>query len=514
MIEQATLEENLYHYFGYKTFRTGQRELVEEVLNGNDVLGILPTGSGKSLCYQLPAKLMKGTTIVVSPLISLMIDQVNQLKANHFKKVTALNSFMNPMERRQIYRELQTYDLIYVSPELLQQDELIRRLKQIRVPLFVIDEAHCISQWGHEFRPDYLKLGSVIRELNDPVIMALSATATKEVQQDIVTYLKRPNMVKHIFPMDRENIVITVKKVDDDQEKIALLRDLFKKYTCPAIIYFSSRHSAETTAQLLREKLPEQRIAFYHGGMEQMDRIAIQQQFMHDQLDIICCTSAFGMGINKSNIRLVVHFHLPPQLESYIQEIGRAGRDGEPSIALLLYANMDKMIPTGLIRKELPSRQQLEIVVRQLELLEERKQAFPSTEEAVDMFQLNETQWRFLRHQIEKHGMIEKNNWAVNHENWQRTRLSIQHYMEERVSIKERKLMEMIQWTETQGCLRKHLYQHFQDSYSKPLDNCCSNCGFSYSVLQPVDKSINTDVPAGSWWEKLQKLLLAGGNYA
>src|SRR5690625_2720860 len=213
------LTEHLQQHFKYDTFRQGQEEIIQDVLNGYSVLGVLPTGSGKSLCYQLTAKLLSGTTIVVSPLISLMIDQVKQLKAIQFKEVVALNSFMEYAERRQVYEQLHTYKLVYVSPELLQKESLLAYLQQVDISLFVIDEAHCISQWGHEFRPDYLKLHSIIKLFKNPPILALSATATVNVQTDITTSLHRPNMIKHIYPMDRENITFCVRETSNEAEK-------------------------------------------------------------------------------------------------------------------------------------------------------------------------------------------------------------------------------------------------------------------------------------------------------
>lgn len=513
MIEQETLEKKLQHYFGYTTFRTGQKEIIREVLRGNDVLGVLPTGSGKSLCYQLPAKLLAGTTIVVSPLISLMIDQVKQLKVAQYKSVVALNSFMDLRERKQLYQQLHAYDLIYVSPEMLQQPELLNRLKKMDICLFVIDEAHCISQWGHEFRPDYLKFTKVMQVLGNPTVMALSATATKDVQRDIVNLLERPNMVKRIFPMDRENIIFTIKEVDDDQEKIEILVNLFRRFKFPAIIYFSSKRSTETTASILQTKLASQHIAFYHGGMDQTDRIAIQQQFMNDQLDIICCTSAFGMGINKSNVRIVIHFHLPPQLESYIQEVGRAGRDGESSAGLLLYSKHDPYIPGSFIKKELPTDTQLQFVFEQCRQWYQAGQQLPAhQEEAAKAFQLSEIQWRFLHYQFEKHGMIVDNRLMYDHDEWKRANKLIQDFIAERIVIKKRKLTEMIQWVQEQGCLRGHLYKGFQDTYRKPWDNhCCSNCGFSFSTWEPVQvPSVERN---GTWQEKLQNLFFSGDNH-
>ncbi|WP_099158392.1 RecQ family ATP-dependent DNA helicase [Virgibacillus ndiopensis] len=514
MNKEDSLKTILYEQFGYTMFRSGQKEIIQDIIQGNDVLGVLPTGTGKSLCYQLPAKLLTGTTIVVSPLISLMIDQVKQLKASQFKSVIALNSFIDPLERKQVYTQLDTYKLIYVSPELLQHQELITQLKRIQVSLFVIDEAHCISQWGHEFRPDYLKLGDIIQVLNNPTILALSATATHDVQNDIVTFLKRPNMIKHIYPMDRDNITFSIEEVSNDNEKIDVLTKLFNRYRVPALIYFSSRQSTETIAAILKGKLSDQRIAFYHGGMEQMDRITIQQQFMNNQLDIICCTSAFGMGINKKNIRLVVHFHFPPQIESYIQEVGRAGRDGNSSVALLLYSKKDDFLPNKLIKKELPTAENLTYVFQKLLQLYKEGMLLPKTVEQLgEIFQLSEIQWRFLHYQCEKHDIIKGNTIYYDEENWKKSFRIIQDFIEERISIKEKKLYEMIEWINEKGCLRKGLFKSFQDTVRQPSYECCSNCGFSFFNWQPENVELNN--PLGTWEEKLKTLLLIGdGNEA
>src|SRR5690625_1433665 len=265
MNEEEKLTESMQHYFGHGSFRPGQKEIIHDIMRGEDVLGVLPTGSGKSICYQLPAILLDGSTIVVSPLISLMMDQVKQLKANNFKSAVALNSFMDPSERKQTLRTLHHYKLIYVSPELLQQNEIQQRLKQMDISLFVIDEAHCISQWGFEFRTDYLKLADIAEFLNKPPILALSATAPEHVQKDIIQSLHRPDMRKHIYPMDRENIAISIIRKDSDEEKIAEISDILSRFSVPTLIYFSSRQSAEKTAADLRKILP-QRIAYYHGG--------------------------------------------------------------------------------------------------------------------------------------------------------------------------------------------------------------------------------------------------------
>lgn len=500
--------DNMLKEFNLSAFRTGQREIITDVMNGKDVLGILPTGTGKSLCYQLPAKFLKGTTIVVSPLIALMLDQVKQLKATQFKEVVALNSFMDWQERKKTYQNLQSFKLIYISPELLQNEELRYYLSQINVSLFVIDEAHCISQWGHEFRPDYLKLASVIESLGQPPILALSATATETVQEDIIKALKRPRITKHIYPIDRENIAYTIQKVTDYRQKQEIIVDILNEFRVPTIIYFSSRKTAEEVAHFLTARLSEQRIAFYHGGMDQTDRLIVQQQFMNDQLDVICCTSAFGMGIDKANIRMIIHYHLPSQIESFIQEVGRAGRDGKESLSLLLYNESDIFIPMNLIESELPTKDMLQIAFNKLYELYENNQHIPSDPEDIEaQLGLNETQWRFLLYQLEKNEIIKNHLIKYNLNQWKEAFEDIAKIQFDRFVLKRAKLREMIDWVNEKGCLREHLYKPFQQSYSPARFHCCSNCGFSFSDWHPKQTIIKQSNKL-NWQQKLKNLLL------
>lgn len=504
------LEMELQKRFHYASFRTGQKEIIEDVLNGQDVLGILPTGSGKSICYQLPAMILEGVTVVVSPLISLMIDQVKELRANHFKRVIALNSFLDADERREIFQNIRSYKIIYISPELLQHSYVLKILKQLHVSLFVIDEAHCISQWGYEFRPDYLKLKQVIRTLNAKVTLALSATCPPHVQEDIVQALDKPNMKKHIYPMDRTNIAFSIEHVKNDNEKIEQISRLLTQFHVPTLIYFNNRRTVEECVSKLSAKLPERNIAFYHGGMEQMDRIIIQQQFMNNQLDVICCTNAFGMGINKSDIRLVIHYHFPLQLESFIQEAGRAGRDGRQSVSLLFYSPEDILIPKSLIHNEFPRDSQLQHVFHFLHHLAKNGTEFQFDDiNPEELFQLNETQWRFLHYQLEKHGIIKGKQIIYDEYNWKQAFASIHKRRDERLQYKENKLHEIIKWLNETECLRKHLYKGFQKGYSKPDGLCCSNCGFTLSDWKPKDR-LMTKKTARSWQEKLRNVLLIG----
>ncbi|MFD1065274.1 RecQ family ATP-dependent DNA helicase [Oceanobacillus locisalsi] len=502
------LEEALRYYFDYDSFRQGQEEIIRDVLRGEDVLGVLPTGSGKSICYQLPAKLLDGITIVVSPLISLMIDQVKELKAASFKEVIALNSFMPFPEQQRALNQLHTYRLIFVSPEWLQKSTHQHYLKQLPIKLFVIDEAHCISQWGHEFRPDYQRLAEVIETLNHPPVLALSATATPDVQADIIKSLRKPAMKKHIYPMDRKNIAFCIEEVENDQEKLKRITEITASYTVPALIYFTSRQTAEETALSLSIKHPNRNIAYYHGGMEASERLRIQQQFMNNQIDIICCTSAFGMGINKPDIRVIIHYHLPLQIESYIQEVGRAGRDGKSSLGVIFYQKGDFRLSASMVKNELPRVEDIDRLAAVILNGQQHRVDLPSPDQLYMFLDINEGAARFIQRQLQKHDLIRNNEWSMDERKWKQARDSIMHYLEERKQYKNSKLNELYQWVQTEECLRKTLYQPFQDDFEEPLEQCCSNCGFDWGKWNP-EPSFETSktLHQGNWRKKLQKIL-------
>ncbi|GIO22596.1 ATP-dependent DNA helicase RecQ [Oceanobacillus sp. J11TS1] len=502
------LKDALHHHFNYDAFRIGQEEIISDVLRGEDVLGVLPTGSGKSICYQLPAKLLDGVTIVVSPLISLMIDQVKELKAASFKEVIALNSFMPFHEQQRALNHLDLYRLIYVSPEWLQKKNHQNYLKRLQVKLFVVDEAHCISQWGHEFRPDYQRLHEVIAELNHPPVLALSATATPDVQTDIIQSLNKPNMKKHIYPMDRKNIAFCVEEVENDQQKLERIEEITKSYLVPTLIYFTSRQSSEEVALWLRAKHPNMNIAYYHGGMEASERLRIQQQFMNNQIDIICCTSAFGMGINKPDIRLVIHYHLPLQIESYIQEVGRAGRDGNSSVGVILYHKGDFRLSTNMVKNELPTIEDIDRLTRTILTYQNNQIDLPSPEQLHMLIDINEGAGRFILRQLQKYELVRDNVWLLDEQKWKSVRVKIIQNLEERKIYKNDKLNELYQWIRSDDCFRQSLYQSFQNGFQKPDGQCCSNCGFHWSDWLP-ESSLNTveSLSLMNWRNKLQKIL-------
>lgn len=358
MLSEQQLTKFLQQKFGYESFRPGQLDVVTAVMNGQNTLAVLPTGAGKTLLYQLPGYLMNGSVVIVSPLLSLMQDQVARLRSNGEKSVTMLSSLQSVSQRQATLAHLSQFRFIFASPEILAQQNVSAALQRISVSLFVVDEAHCVSQWGPNFRPHYLMLKGLIQHLGKPTTLMLTATATKRVQRDILDKLglDKQSVKSAVRSVNRENIFMAVKKLRTSEAKNQELLELVTQLTGPGIIYFSSRKQATQIAGWLQEQTGLA-VAAYHAGIDQTARYKIQHQFMQNKLQIICATSAFGMGIDKDDIRFVIHYHLCANLENYVQEIGRAGRDGNQSIAILLYCDGDERIPQRLNQLTIPSPQ-------------------------------------------------------------------------------------------------------------------------------------------------------------
>lgn len=347
MLDEA--RKLLKKYYGYSSFRKGQEKVIESILKGEDTFAIMPTGAGKSICYQIPALLLPGITIVISPLISLMKDQVDSLNSAGVK-ATYINSTLdnNEMEQR-ILLALSGYaKLLYISPERLESENFCQLLRTINISMIAIDECHCVSQWGHDFRPSYRTIQPLIKSLTDrPVISAFTATATKEVKDDVVKLLGLKNSKVYTTGFDRKNLFFSV--VRGENKKDYLIKYIEDNKDQVGIIYAATRKEVDSIYELLKGK--GYAVSKYHAGLNDSERSKAQEDFIYDNVNIIVATNAFGMGIDKSNVRYVIHYSIPKNMEAYYQEAGRAGRDGEASQCVLLFGAQDIMLQKFLIEQ-------------------------------------------------------------------------------------------------------------------------------------------------------------------
>jgi ATP-dependent DNA helicase RecQ len=331
----------LKEIFGFDSFRPGQEEAIRAVLEGRDTLAVMPTGGGKSLCYQVPALMQESLTVIVSPLISLMKDQVDSLIQSSVAGAATLHSGLSPEERWEVERRVRTGEIrmLYVAPERLRSLEFVLSLRRAGVGLFVVDEAHCISEWGHDFRPDYLFLPRAVRDLGSPPVLALTATATPRVREDILRSLKMRSPEVVVTSFNRPNLTYRVHSAKEKKHKLPLILDVVRRAAPPGIVYATTRKECEELAAHLRRSGVD--AAAYHAGMGPTERSDVQERFMTDELSMVVATIAFGMGVDKPNVRFVVHSSVPGSLPAYMQESGRAGRDGEGSECVVLYRGAD-----------------------------------------------------------------------------------------------------------------------------------------------------------------------------
>lgn len=440
---EDNIQELLKEKFGFSSFRPGQKEAVQAALNGHHSLIMLPTGTGKSLCYQLPSYLFPGQTLIVSPLLSLMEDQVEKMKREGEKSVVALNSFMTNQEKSYTLARLNAYKFIFISPEMMQQSHVLSKLKQLTISLFVVDEAHCISQWGMDFRPDYLHLGALRQTLNNPLTMALTATAVKKVREEIRSNLRLGDQTKEvIYSVNRPSIQLRVQECDGNKDD--LLLQAVNEFKGPGIIYFSSKKTADRIAQWLRSETSF-RAESYHSDLNQMDKRIIQSQFIHNEIQIICATSAFGMGIDKSDIRFVIHYHLPSNPEMYLQEIGRCSRDKEGGVALLLYEKGDEIIQHRLQDGSLPTEDEIRYAFTYPERLKDLKD-----DPKVGILTY------FLSQKVPEPDVAD--------------------LIKERRERKKEQLNVMVTYALREECKRRILLHYFDETAPPPKEGCCSVC--------------------------------------
>jgi ATP-dependent DNA helicase RecQ len=348
------LDAALRQFFGFGAFRPGQREACAAALADRDVLVVMPTGSGKSLCYQLPALLRDDLTVVVSPLVALMQDQVEALAARGLgDRVALVNAQQDGSANAEVLARAAAggLRLLYVAPERFAAPGFLERMSEVSVGLFVVDEAHCVSQWGHDFRPDYFRLADAARRLGARALVASTATATPRVARDVEQRLRLSEPLRVATGFDRPNIAFAVARPAGHEKRVLIAEALREPDALPAIVYAGTRAGSEELARELTVALGEEAVA-YHAGLDREHRAKVQRRFLADDVRVICATNAFGMGVDKANVRTVVHASTPASLEAYYQEAGRAGRDGRPARALLLAENRDKALHVHFIKSE------------------------------------------------------------------------------------------------------------------------------------------------------------------
>jgi ATP-dependent DNA helicase RecQ len=526
---------SLHEHFGFADFRAGQREVITAILEGKDVVVVMPTGSGKSLCYQLPAMMFGGATVVVSPLIALMKDQVDALRARDLP-ATFINSSLPEREQWARIDALRKghFKLVYVAPERFRSSRFLEALRSINVSLFAVDEAHCISTWGHDFRPDYLRLRGVVQALNPTAggaqTVALTATATPYVRADIIQQLGLTKSQTFVSGFDRPNLTIDVVHTEKEREKIARIKRLAKAHNGSGIIYAATRKAVEQVASQLQGQGLS--VSAYHAGMGDSVRVRAQEDFMAGRTQMIVATNAFGMGIDKPDIRFVAHYQMPGSIEAYYQEIGRAGRDSLPSSCVLLFNYADKNTHDFFIEGSYPSAEIIRDVHNALVSTGLKRIDLSASEIAKRAGVRNEMAVQSSLYLLERAGHIQRIAAAAAHAGrsataasppWstrtgtagvspvsaatdstariqqRRTRGIMMLYsvpvtklritpadVERSAALERRKLREMIEFCYTENCYRAEILDYFGDRHHSRQCGTCGNCAPHSAARTPL----------------------------
>ena len=507
MSEHATnLQQVAADAFGWDELRPEQLSAMEYTMQGRDVLAVLPTGAGKSAIYQVPALLIPGPTLVVSPLLALQQDQLDGIDTANAPKAVAVNSLQRRSERRQAWQAVSAGDAeyLFLAPEQLAKEEVVEQLHEVGVGLFVVDEAHCVSAWGHDFRPDYRRVGEVIDRLGHPPVIALTATAAPSVRSDIVERLRLKDHGEVIASFDRPNLRLTVQRqVDERRKRDAVVAHVRTMLAEPGprlgLVYVASRKDAEHYAGELRAA--GARADHYHAGRKRTDRERLHEEFVADRLDVVVATSAFGMGIDKPDVRFVVHASAPESLDSYYQQIGRGGRDGEPADITLFYRPEDLHLQRFLTARSAPEKALVEVAdslaeaevpLSASDLADQvttspspRTHALNLLEQAGSVSTDDQGRWEYLDPDLDPEDAVcAAVRVAEAHQRLTRSRIEM-----------------MRGYAETSGCRRQFLLGYFGEQLPHPCGNC-DTCTAGTAQAVPAEERlypINASVQHSEW---------------